>query len=129
LKQLEKDRKLALNPFPNSFLPPPPPPSPPLPLPQESEELEDYLPLYSKMSKPKRYKFSSNNPPSARQDDDDQQRDESNTTSSSITDFEVGDTFVIDFLTGRGRFVGIEGKEEEEREGEGEGDEKMDVEV
>jgi len=107
-QQLSTDRKLARNPHPHSFLPPP--------FSHSSEAslaggpVED-LPIYPKLSKPKRFKFSP-------------EEDLSGTAGKEESELEVSDTFVLDFLTGRGKFVGLE-----EREGGREGLDMMEMEV
>lgn len=108
-QQLSNDRQFAQHPYPHSFLPPPPS--------SHSSEaslaggpVED-LPIYPRLSKPKRFKFSSG-------------EDLSGTAEKEESELVVSDTFVLDLLTGRGKFVGVA-----EGEGGREGSDRMEIEV
>ncbi|GAA6013569.1 hypothetical protein JCM11491_002710 [Sporobolomyces phaffii] len=88
-RQIALDRKVASNPFPHSFLPP-------RSAVVEGDDRVVDEPLYAPMSKPKRFRFST-----------DGDGDGLEGRGPGVVD--VADTFVLDFWTGRGpRFVGID---------------------
>ncbi|GAA5896721.1 uncharacterized protein JCM6883_006992 [Sporobolomyces salmoneus] len=112
--QLSFDRKLATNPFPNSFLPPLATSVSSLLLDggeDGSEEVIEDIPIYPRLNRPKRFKI-----------------DHSTLEQEGENHLEVTDTFVLDFKTGTGRFVGLE-REEEEGLGRRIGEDRMEIEV